>query len=205
MNLYSHFKLLLKFVPGNLRNDMISHRVIKHAKTCNINVKQTASVIQMYTQDPNHNRTKRKICHIFDQTSHWLPTHLLSERWWTAVLFMKWWDSVHFYTPRMFDRPTQSHTKGLLRQIPSSRRWILTCVISSEHTMIADKLHISFFHTTHWIGSNICQPLTRCCITHYNIFFCLIPDIYCVTCFFQHLCIYIVLRRKAVLSLNRHD
>ena len=81
--------------------------------------------------------------------------------------------------------------KGLLRQSPSSRRWILTCTISSECTMIADELHISFFHTTHWIGSNVCQPFIRCCITHYiigyNIFFCLIPDIYCVTCFFRFL------------------
>ena len=69
MNLDTCFQLLLMFVVGNLRNDMISHRVIKHAKTCNINVKQTASVIKLYTQDPNCKKTKRKMS-FFDQTSY---------------------------------------------------------------------------------------------------------------------------------------
>jgi hypothetical protein len=146
----------------------------------------TSSVIKLYTQILNCNRTKRKISHFL---SNILITNTPAE--WMLMNSGSVFERarLHFSTPRMFDRPTYSHTKGLLRQFPSSEWWILTCRISSKCSMNADVLRVSISHTRHWIGSSVCQSpkniFVRCCIRHqmrHNILFCLIPDIYRDTC-----------------------
>ena len=92
------------------KNYMLSHRLLKHAKSTQHKCQTHSFIIKLHKQAPNSKKTKRTICKIFVQTSYHMKT------WWMVMN----WVSVHDRVKYL----SLLHTKFVLWAYTASYKWV---------------------------------------------------------------------------------
>ena len=108
------------------KNYMLSHRILKHAKSMQHKYQTHSFIIKLYT---HHFPTLRKLKgQSVTFSSKHLTTQIQGGWWWIEYLFMIGWNIFHYYKQKLFYGPTQPQAKELVGQIPSGGCWILSCI-----------------------------------------------------------------------------
>ena len=99
---------------------MISHRVLKHAKTTQHKCETLNFIIKLYAQVSNSKKTKRTICNILVQTSYHADTGFMVMNWVPVHDRVKYFPILHTKTVLWAYTDSRKHVGGV-----DSLRWML--------------------------------------------------------------------------------